>query len=268
MKTCTYCKEEKELVEFSKNCKSKDGLQHRCKKCRHKPSKRIRVKNGFKFCNKCKTEKEINEFREDKSKKSGFHSNCKSCLSERGKKYSKENKEHRKEYNKEYRKNNTEKMKQRDKEYYQENKEQKIEWQKEYYKKNVEKIIQQKKEYKRERYQRDPQFRATQSLRARTRKGIKNQGGYKSASTEELLGCTFKEANLHIENQFLPGMSWENHGEWEIDHIRPMASFDLTDPQQQRECCHHTNLRPMWWKENRSKGSLWNGIKHYHTNPN
>ena len=57
-------------------------------------------------------------------------------------------------------------------------------------------------------------------------------------------------------------MTWENYPEWEIDHIRPMASFDLTDPEQQRQCCHYSNLQPMWSEENWSKNSWYEGIKY------
>lgn len=59
----------------------------------------------------------------------------------------------------------------------------------------------------------------------------------------------------HLESLFKPGMSWENHGEWHIDHILPLASFDLTDEQQAAKACHYTNLQPLWASENMSKGA-------------
>ena len=60
--------------------------------------------------------------------------------------------------------------------------------------------------------------------------------------------------------QFTKGMTWDNYGlgGWQIDHIKPCASFDLSNPNQQSECFDWTNLQPMWKKENQSKGSLWN----------
>lgn len=80
------------------------------------------------------------------------------------------------------------------------------------------------------------QNRLANLLRVRARKAIKNQKAYKTDHMEKLLGCTFEEAKIHIEKQFLPGMTWENHSlyGWHIDHIRPCASFDLTDPEQQK----------------------------------
>ena len=62
---------------------------------------------------------------------------------------------------------------------------------------------------------------------------------------------------MHLEAQFKPGMTWDNYGlkGWHVDHIRPCASFDLRDPEQQRRCFHYTNLQPLWAEENLKKGS-------------
>ena len=70
----------------------------------------------------------------------------------------------------------------------------------------------------------------------------------------ELVGCTMPELMSHLEKRLLPGMSWENRSLWHIDHKRPCASFDLTDPAQQRQCFHYTNLQPLWGRDNCSKG--------------
>jgi len=71
----------------------------------------------------------------------------------------------------------------------------------------------------------------------------------------DLLGCTVEELRAHLEKQFKRGMSWSNYGRWHIDHIRPCASFDLTDPEQQRICFHYSNLQPLWAEENMRKGA-------------
>lgn len=80
--------------------------------------------------------------------------------------------------------------------------------------------------------------------------------GRKTQSVTDLIGCTVAELVLHLERQFMKGMTWENHDRhgWHIDHIRACATFDLTDPEQQRVCFHFTNLRPLWSKENIKKG--------------
>lgn len=69
-----------------------------------------------------------------------------------------------------------------------------------------------------------------------------------------LVGCTRVELRAYITAQFLPGQTWENRGTaWEVDHIRPVASFDLLDPAQQRACFHYTNLQPLWDEINMAK---------------
>jgi hypothetical protein len=85
---------------------------------------------------------------------------------------------------------------------------------------------------------------------------VKNR---KSAKSAELLGCTIQELKVHLESQFTDGMTWENRGQWHIDHIRPCASFDLSKPEEQRACFHFTNLQPKWRQHNQAKSSHWNG---------
>lgn len=109
--------------------------------------------------------------------------------------------------------------------------------------------------YVRDRYRTDRAFKLMWNLRRRVRHALK--GTCKSARTLELLGCTVEELRVHLEAQFKPGMTWENQGRygWHVDHIRPCASFDMSDPEQQRACFHYTNLQPLWAKENMSKGA-------------
>lgn len=91
------------------------------------------------------------------------------------------------------------------------------------------------------------------NLRTRLNNALKNKSG--SAVTD--LGCSIDELIIYLENLFLPGMTWENKGRygWHIDHIIPLASFDLTKREQTKKACHYTNLQPLWAKDNLSKGS-------------
>lgn len=95
-------------------------------------------------------------------------------------------------------------------------------------------------------------------LRLRGRIHVALRKTQKASHTLDLVGCTRSELVTHIESQFQPGMSWENRRLWHLDHIRPCASFDLTDPEQQRLCFHFSNLRPLWAGDNLRKGSKYN----------
>ena len=108
---------------------------------------------------------------------------------------------------------------------------------------------------RKEKYKTDKNFKIKNRLRSRIYNVLKNQGTTKHAPTLVLLGCTIEELRAHIETQFEPWMTWDNwaHDTWHIDHIKPCASFDLTDPEQQRECFHYTNLRPLEATENMRK---------------
>lgn len=92
-------------------------------------------------------------------------------------------------------------------------------------------------------------------LRDRLRDLLRKTGSKKSNPTLKLVGCSKDELRRHLESKFQPGMSWANRDKIHIDHIIPCASFDLTDPQQQRQCFHYTNLQPLWAKDNLSKGA-------------
>jgi hypothetical protein len=112
-----------------------------------------------------------------------------------------------------------------------------------------------RQERKTARMQRDVHYRLRILLSNRIGIAIRNGRAKKSARTIKLLGCSIADLMRHMERSFKRGMSWDNYGEWEIDHIRPCALFDLTDPEQQTACFHFTNLRPLWEHENRRKGA-------------
>jgi len=104
---------------------------------------------------------------------------------------------------------------------------------------------------KRAIYQRNnanPKIAMARRLRQRLWKVTK--GKFREVSTMQLVGCTLPELIAHIESRFKPGMTWENRKAWHIDHIRPCASFDLSQLQEQRACFHYTNLQPLWASEN------------------
>lgn len=108
---------------------------------------------------------------------------------------------------------------------------------------------------------RNPSAKIKRTLRGRIYQAVRGQGTVKCVKSAELLGCSVDELKKYLEYKFLPDMSWDNYGNpnkdntdcWHIDHIIPCASFDLTDPEQQKKCFHYTNLQPLWAKDNIKK---------------
>jgi hypothetical protein len=107
--------------------------------------------------------------------------------------------------------------------------------------------------YHKNRRQNDVQFRLTCMLRSRLYNVL--AGRTKAGSAVRDLGCTPEELQVYLESQFHPNpitgemMTWENSDKWEIDHIRPLALFDLTDREQFLAACNFSNLQPLWKEE-------------------
>lgn len=85
---------------------------------------------------------------------------------------------------------------------------------------------------------------------------IKYLGGNKEFSTIEILGYSPNDLKIYLENLFTDGMNWDNYGEWHVDHIKPISSFEKnTNPKIINQL---SNLQPLWAFDNLSKGSKLN----------
>lgn len=126
-----------------------------------------------------------------------------------------------------------------------------VKWRKE----NREILTKKQLVYEKNRKTNDPQFKLLGTLRSRLGNALKIQNAKKCNTTMELTGCSVTFLKGYLEAKFKEGMTWENHGEWHIDHIKPCASFNLLDEKEQNACFHYTNLQPLWKTENLSKGS-------------
>jgi hypothetical protein len=197
----------------------------------------------MKICNKCKVEKELTEFYKSKHGKYGVDSECKLCRSYYKKQYCIDHKEKLIQDNRRYNLEHKKEMRQ-------------------YYVNNKEKIKQSRTEHREEirRYQNNRRkvnknYQLAHDLRVRVRHARKNNQKIGSAVRD--LGCTIEFLKQYIESKFQPGMNWDNYGYygWHIDHIIPLASFDLTNREQFLKACHYTNLQPLWAKDNISKGN-------------
>ena len=237
------------------------------------PDKNIYIKEvAHKQCFKCKILKPLNQFIKDKRNTDGRQGVCRKCVGERQKElkklYSKRYKryakttrdncrEHRLQYNREYHLKNRERRLAYGKERRNKTKESRAVYNKQYRLEHKEETRQYQRIYSKKRRKNNPQFRFGQSLRGRIRKALR--GINKAAKTEELLGCTILELRKHLESQFKERMTWDTYGhgigKWNVDHIIPCFSFDLTEELQQKKCFNYNNLQPMWYLENIRKGA-------------
>lgn len=90
---------------------------------------------------------------------------------------------------------------------------------------------------------------------------IRRRGMAKNGKTEELLGYSFDQFKKRIEFNFQPGMTWENHGEWHVDHTKPVSRFVNQGCTNVRMINCLSNLRPLWAADNIKKGDTWHGTK-------
>lgn len=241
-KICSICKKEKDLTNFHQSTVTKDRLDRRCKECCsiykknyyiEKKKPKIPIEPGFKICYTCNIIKPIKDFCKHKSRKDGFAHLCKGCR----------------------------RIKQKERDIKHPNKLQnRKEKALDYYKRNRDKILLQAQNRSRtlefkiskrlyyEKYLSVLQHKIAHNLRGRIRLALK--GLSKTESTKKILGCSIDFFISYLESKFLPGMTRENYGLWQIDHIKPCNAFDLSDPKQLAECCHYTNLQPLWAKDN------------------
>lgn len=200
------------------------------------------------FCPHCLEVKSTTEFYVCKSGRPSSY--CKECLVEYRKVWYTKNREHQNQTTSAWAKNNPEKQRHRVRQYRA---------------KHTKRMRELDREAQRRRWQNDPQHRLASALRNRFRAMLRSRKINKGNSALVLLGCSMEVFKVHIEARFQAGMSWENWGKgadkWNIDHIRPCASFpDLSDPAQQSQCFHYTNLQPLWQPENGSKGAKYEGV--------
>ena len=241
-KTCKTCKKcTKQLpatLEFFH--RSGNYLNSVCKNCRNS-EKPIVIDNGLeKVCSDCGKSLPANlqNFHYSKREKDGLRSKCKTCRSRDKKEYRDANRDAINAQSREYSSRpeilNHLKKKRRTEEYRKRKRDRE---------KDLRKI--------------DPKYKLIHGMRNSFNRYIK-----KNAGTFEYLGIDRDGFLNYIESQLLEGMTWDNYGfvdgdrmaGWHVDHIIPLCSFDFSDPDAAYRAWHYTNLRPLWARDNMSKG--------------
>lgn len=241
----------------------------------------------MKSCSKCGVNRPLGDFYKDGRKEGAYRPRCKICFRAERAEKGKENAE----YQKIYRANNSEKVsnaakcrrirnahaiRERQKVYRELNREKLLQAKKTWYREKreanpeffrarargrykdatqdqIERRNKYHREWKKKKRARDPLYALTCRVRNRTCAAIRRWGYGKKGKTADILGCSWEHLKAHIEMQFEPGMSWDNRSEWDIDHITPLASAN--SEEELYSLCNYKNLRPMWERENKSKGA-------------
>lgn len=249
---CNYCNIEKEKILF--RIKKKDPI---CFECFHQQNRmKYRIKNPKKenICVDCGSEKQSTDFIKNTNC-------CRECKKIYRRKYYENNKSYYIEYATNLSK--TEKRKSKKKEYTEKNKELIKEYQKEYREKNKESIKKKRKEYNKVRmkrnkyrYKNDPLYKMKKICRSMLNRVLKKLNLPKTSRTEKMLGYTSIDLKNHLEPLLQEGMTWENHGEWHIDHIIPISAFDVNTPISIINAL--SNLQPLWAIDNLRKSNTIN----------
>lgn len=114
------------------------------------------------------------------------------------------------------------------------------------------------REWQRE-YNAIPRNRVHSNMSRAMRACLNNKGG---RSWEQIVGYSKEALMAHLEKQFLPGMTWDNYGEWHIDHVRPKVSFSFSSEGDDEflECWSLSNLQPLWAEDNQKKSDIYLGV--------
>ena len=243
--------------------------------------------NGYKWCPKCSSVKTVESFCKSNTS-DGLNGTCRDCtakirdskrakLNARAKEYYQENKEEKLKWAATYREVNAEKVKESKKLYYENNREEVLEKNKTWRLNNLDAVKEKDRKYhqknrirrsqlskiwfqnnkesyntsKRNKYQNNENFHIWQICRHLVRRAFFAIGTKKERSTREFLNYSAQELKEHIEKQFKEGMSWDNHGEWHIDHKIPISQ--ATTLEEGIKLSRLSNLQPLWAEENLKK---------------
>ncbi len=212
-KICQRCKQEKSKECFSKSTANKDGLQNKCKECAKELAQIQKSKNPEEYNKKCRLAEE--KRREAQPER----------VREQSRKSSKK--------------------------YLIENPNKVAETQKKSRNKHKETSNATRRIYAARKKLTDPLFKLRHNIGSLILLTLKNGNFKKTSKTANILGCSFEEFQTHIENQFQTGMSWENQGEWHMDHLFPISW--ATNEAQAIMLNHHSNYRPLWAVDNMFK---------------
>lgn len=199
-----------------------------------KEEKELLISNGYSFCAKCNKVHLLSEFNKDKSNRYGFGSVCKTVERLKAIQNRLDNPDKVRRISRESRDRHIEHARASKKEWYSNN-------------------VDRTNEYRRTKYKEDPIYKMQIACRCMVRRMFKSTQIKKCYKTSEILGFTTMDLKEHLENRFTDGMSWNNYGEWHIDHIKPISKAD--NLAEGIILSQLDNLQPLWGIDNLIKGN-------------
>lgn len=207
-----------------------------------------------KICKNCNLNKDLSEFHKSKSNKLGVLPICKLCRNTK----LKENYDSEKTREIHLKYSNSEKGKETIKrvrtDYYQNNKEAENKRSLDWAEKNKKFVKKYNKEYNKIRKINDKYKIMWRSVLTNS---LKRLGNKKEGHTIDLLGYSALDLKFHIESLFTDGMTWENYGEWHIDHIKGVCQYADDTPLYIVNSL--SNLRPLWATTREINGIIYEG---------
>lgn len=252
MKTCTICGIAKPYPEFHRQASRKDGFASWCKLCKSIKKAKEYQANREEILIKRAQYRKDNPEKVSAVKKLCYQAKREQYLAKNKENYL-QNQDSMKARVKAWREQNREKYLATSRQYYIDNREKRIANQSAYYLANREQRLEYHADYAKARRRTDPLYALSNVVRRRVSLALASQGYTKKSKTHEMLGCNYQYLRKHLESQFQDGMTWENRGEWHIDHIIPLAS--ASSEAELLKLCHYTNLQPLWAFDNLSKGA-------------
>jgi len=150
-----------------------------------------------------------------------------------------------------------ERLKKNHKNWAEKNKEHLSKYIKEYRENNVDKIKQIKRDYERNRKARDPLYKLISNFRTAIYQVLKESNVEKNKHYFDILQYTPEQLISHLENKFTDKMSWDNYGDWHVDHKLPITHYNIQEmgDSEFMKCWSLDNLQPMWGVDNIKKSN-------------
>jgi len=215
--------------------------------------------DSTKICTKCNLTRSLDDFYNSSSIHGGKRARCKECTLGDNKKWAEKNWEKVREKACRYEKNHPDRVRKRKRKWREANLERAKETSLRWRKNNPEKIREYGLRNSKNRHMKnkdDPKYKINKAIGSHIYASLK--GRKNGRSWEGLTGYTLNELIKHLENLFEQEMSWNNYGDWHVDHKVPISAFNFSEPEQIdfKKCWALSNLQPLWAKENMRKNNI------------